>query len=522
MTILLATLLIPLLGAIVVLFLNKDNRKLIETVSLGTSLVAFLVSLGLYFSFDSSSGGFQFVIDATWIPAIDAGFRVGIDGMSLLMVMLTTFITPIALLSSINSIHKRHKEYYFMFLMLQFGMLGVFMALDLFLFYIFWEVILIPMYFIIGIWGGKDRIYAAVKFFIYTIVGSLFMLVAIVWLGLHVGGDVLGLASGFTSDYLLIKQHSGAIAADVQNWLFIAFALSFLIKVPLFPLHTWLPDAHTMAPTPGSVILAGVLLKMGTYGLIRFNLELFPVSSIEWAGVISFLSVVGIIYGALLALVQTDVKKIIAYSSVAHLGFVVLGIFAMNESGLQGAIIQMVNHGLSTGMLFICIGIIYERRHTREISEFGGIARVMPVYTVFFGIAMFASVGLPGLNGFIGEFLTLVGAFTSTVLDNIWYAVVATTGVIFAACYLLWMFGRILFGALTNEKNKELKDLNKLELAMMIPLTIFIVWLGVYPSTFMSKSEASTKKLVNKVEQVHTQMKSGATEIIIEEELTNK
>src|SRR6056300_850602 len=356
MTILLATLLIPLLGAIVVLFLNKDNRKLIETVSLGTSLVAFLVSLGLYFSFDSSSGGFQFVIDTTWIPAIDAGFRVGLDGMSLLMVMLTTFITPIAILSSISSIHKRHKEYYFMFLMLQFGMLGVFMALDLFLFYVFWEVILIPMYFIIGIWGGKDRVYAAVKFFIYTIVGSLFMLVAIVWLGLHIGGDVLGLETGFTTNYLLIKQHSGAIAADVQNWLFIAFALSFLIKVPLFPLHTWLPDAHTMAPTPGSVILAGVLLKMGTYGLIRFNIELFPVSSIEWAGVISFLSVVGIIYGALLALVQTDIKKIIAYSSVAHLGFVVLGIFAMNESGLQGAIIQMVNHGLSTGMLFICIG----------------------------------------------------------------------------------------------------------------------------------------------------------------------
>lgn len=520
MTILIATLIIPLLGAIGVLFLNKENKKLIEMFSLGTSLVAFLVSLGLYFSFNSATEGFQFVTDVTWIPAIDAGFRIGLDGMSLLMVMLTTFITPIALLSSMNSIKIRHKEYYFMFLMLQFGMLGVFVSLDLFLFYVFWEIILIPMYFIIGIWGGKDRIYAAVKFFVYTIVGSLFMLVAIVWLGLHIGGDVLSLPTGFTSDYLLIKQHSAAIAPDVQNWLFIAFALSFLIKVPLFPLHTWLPDAHTMAPTPGSVILAGVLLKMGTYGLIRFNLELFPVSSIDWAGPISFLAVVGIIYGALVALVQTDVKKIIAYSSVAHLGFVVLGIFAMNETGIQGAIIQMVNHGLSTGALFICVGVIYERRHTREISEFGGIARVMPIYTVFFGIAMFASVGLPGLNGFVGEFLTLLGAFTSTVLDNIWYAVVASTGVIFAACYLLWMFGRVVFGTLSNKENENLADLNKTEWAMLVPLVIFIVWLGVYPSTFMSKSETSTKQLVKKIEQVETDLNNGTISMEPKSELT--
>lgn len=520
MTILIATLIIPLIGAIGVLFINRDNKKLIEMFSLGTSLVAFLVSLGLYFSFNNSTEGFQFVTDVTWIPAIDSGFRVGLDGMSLLMVLLTTFITPIALLSSINSINKRYKEYYFMFLMLQFGMLGVFMSLDLFLFYVFWEVILIPMYFIIGVWGGKDRIYAAVKFFVYTIAGSLFMLIAIVWLGLHIGGEVLSLPTGFTSDYLLIKQHSAAIAPDVQNWLFIAFALSFLIKVPLFPLHTWLPDAHTMAPTPGSVILAGVLLKMGTYGLIRFNLELFPVSSIDWAGPISFLAVVGIIYGALVALVQTDFKKIIAYSSVAHLGFVVLGTFAMNETGIQGAIIQMVNHGLSTGALFICVGIIYNRRHTREISEFGGLARVMPIFTVFFGIAMFASVGLPGLNGFIGEFLTLLGAFTSTVLDNIWYAVVATTGVIFAACYLLWMFGRIMFGALSNKENEGLSDMNKTEWAMLVPLVIFIVWLGVYPNTFMSKSETSTKQLVKKIEQVQLDIDNGTINMEAKKELT--
>jgi NADH-quinone oxidoreductase subunit M len=523
MIVLITTLIIPILGAIAVLFIDKDNRKLIEKVSLGTTLLTFLVSLGLYFSFDSSVEGFQFLTNFTWIPAIDAGFRVGLDGMSLLMVMLTTFISPIALLSSINSIEKRHKEYYFMFLTLQFGMLGVFMSLDMFLFYVFWEVILIPMYFIIGIWGGKDRIYAAVKFFVYTIAGSLFMLIALIWLCMHVGGEVLNMPSGFTTNYLVIKQHSAAIAPDVQNWLFIAFAVSFLIKVPLFPLHTWLPDAHTMAPTPGSVILAAVLLKMGTYGLIRFNLELFPVSSIEWAGVISFLAVVGIIYGALVALVQTDFKKIIAYSSVAHLGFVVLGTFAMNETGIQGAIIQMVNHGLSTGMLFICVGIIYNRRHTREISQFGGLARVMPAFTVFFGIAMFASVGLPGLNGFVGEFLTLVGAFTSTVLDNIWYSIVATTGVIFAACYLLWMFSRIMFGALNNEENKKLKDLNKLEWAMLIPLVIFIVWLGVYPSTFMNKSKVSTQQLVKKIEQVQVEMANGNNlEVKKTEELTKK
>lgn len=522
MTILIATLIIPLIGALGVLFINRDNKKLIEMFSLGTSLVAFLVSLGLYFSFNSSTEGFQFLTDVTWIPAIDSGFRVGLDGMSLLMVMLTTFITPIAILSSMNSINKRYKEYYFMFLMLQFGMLGVFMSLDLFLFYVFWEIILIPMYFIIGVWGGKDRIYAAVKFFVYTIAGSLFMLIAIVWLGLHVGGNVLSLPTGFTADYLLIKQHSAQIAPDVQNWLFIAFALSFLIKVPLFPLHTWLPDAHTMAPTPGSIILASVLLKMGTYGLIRFNLELFPVSSIDWAGPISFLAVVGIIYGALVAMVQTDFKKIIAYSSVAHLGFVVLGTFAMNEMGIQGAIIQMVNHGLSTGALFICVGIIYNRRHTREISEFGGLARVMPIFTVFFGIAMFASVGLPGLNGFIGEFLTLMGAFTSTVLGNIWYAVIATTGVIFAACYLLWMFGRIMFGALSNKENQGLSDMNKIEWAMLVPLVIFIVWLGVYPSTFMSKSETSTKQLVKKIDQVQTDMNNGTINMVPKKEVTEK
>lgn len=504
-----ATLFIPLLGAIFLLFLKKENISAIKYGALGFSLVTFLISILVYFNFDTTNPHFQFIFESIWVADFDAGFRIGLDGMSMLMIMLTTFISPIAIMSSFDSINKRHKEYYSMFLLLQFGMTGVFVALDLFLFYIFWEVILIPMYFIIGIWGGKDRIYAAVKFFIYTVVGSLLMLVAIIWLAMYCGELLMADTSGFTTNYLAILEISGDIPIDIQNWLFLAFALSFLIKVPLFPLHTWLPDAHTMAPTAGSVILAGVLLKMGTYGLIRFNLELFPISSIEWSGVLSFLAVVGIIYGALVAMVQTDIKKLVAYSSVSHLGFVVLGIFSMTAIGVQGAIIQMVNHGLSTGMLFICVGILYERRHTREIKDFGGIARVMPIFTVFFGIAMFASVGLPGLNGFVGEFYTLMGAFISPVLDSIWYSVVAATGVIFAAVYLLWMFQRVMFGANENPANHNLKDVSKLEWSMLVPLVLFIVWIGIYPKTFTDVSKASTDKLINKIENTNQNITSS-------------
>lgn len=498
------TLLLPLAGSLLLLFFKKDNVKLIKGFALGLSCLTFLISLVLFAGFDQSNPGFQFVYEKVWVPTFDAGFRFGLDGMSMLLVLLTTFITPIAILSSFDSIHKREKEYYIMILLLQFGMTGVFISLDLFLFYIFWEIILIPMYFIIGIWGGKERIYAAVKFFIFTVVGSLFMLLAIIWIGKYCGETLLKLPNGFTTNYLAIREVSMNIPGGVQNWLFIAFALSFLIKVPLFPLHTWLPDAHTMAPTPGSVILAGVLLKMGTYGLIRFNLELFPQSSMEWSGIISALAVVGVIYGALVAMVQKDMKKLVAYSSVSHLGFVVLGIFSMTTEGLQGAIIQMVNHGLSTGMLFLCVGMIYERRHTREIADFGGIARVMPAFTVFFAIAMFASVGLPGLNGFIGEYLTLLGAFTSPVLDSYWYAIPAASGVIFAAVYLLWMFQRVMFGTIDNPENANLKDIRKDEWAMLVPLTVFIVWIGVYPNSFLRVSENSTKALVGKLEDVRT------------------
>ncbi|OGU57708.1 MAG: NADH dehydrogenase [Ignavibacteria bacterium GWF2_33_9] len=497
---LLLTLFLPLIGSLALLFFKKENKNAIKYFALAFSLIAFVVSLGLYFSFDSSNPNFQFYINLPWITSIDAGFRIGVDGMSMLLVVLTTFISPIALLSSFEAINKREKEYYIMILLLQFAMTGVFIALDVFLFYIFWELILIPMYFIIGIWGGKNRIYATVKFFIFTMVGSLFMLLAIIWVGDFVGNKILN--TGFTTNFLVIREYANQIPMESQKWIFWAFALSFFIKVPLFPVHTWLPDAHTEAPTAGSVILAGILLKMGTYGLIRFNLDFFPAASINFAPVITWLAVAGIIYGALVAAVQTDIKRLVAYSSVSHLGFVVLGIFSMTSLGIQGAIIQMVNHGLSTGMLFLLVGMIYDRRHTREISEYGGIARIMPVYATFFAIAMFSSVGLPGLNGFIGEYMTLIGAFTSPILNNWAYSIVAATGVIFAAVYLLWMYQRVFFGTNDNPSNHNLKDLNKTEWTILVPIVIFIVWIGVHPSTFLKVSEVSTKKIVNKVQMV--------------------
>lgn len=504
MGILFITLFLPLAGAVALLFLNQEKVAAIKYSAFIVSVITFIVSIFLFLSFDKSNPGFQFYYETIWLKQIDAGFRVGVDGMSMLLLMLTTFISPITILSSFGAIQKRQKEYYVMILILQFAMTGVFMSLDLFLFYIFWEIILIPMYFIIGIWGGKDRIYATVKFFIFTVVGSLFMLVAIVWVGIYVGKTTLINPTGFTSNFTLIRDTlvSNPIPLEIQKWIFLAFALSFCIKVPVFPLHTWLPDAHTEAPTPGSVILAGVLLKMGTYGLVRFNLQLFPQASFYFAPYISSLAVIGIVYGSLVSMMQTDIKRLVAFSSVSHLGFVVLGIFSMTVEGLQGGIIQMVNHGLSTGMLFLLVGMLYERRHTRDISEFGGIARVMPAFTVFFSIAMLASVGLPGLNGFIGEFLVLFGAFRSPFLNSWAYTIIAATGVIFAAVYLLWMFQRVMFGANTNPHNHNLKDINKREWATLIPIVIFIVWIGTHPVTFMSYSENSTKALVNQLHKI--------------------
>jgi NADH-quinone oxidoreductase subunit M len=380
-------------------------------------------------------------------------------------------------------------------------MLGVFLASDLFLFYVFWEAMLIPMYFIIGIWGGQDKIYAAVKFFLYTMAGSLLMLIAILSLGYY-ASTVPG--GHFTTNLATLYQIAPSIPRNIQVWMFLAFTLSFAIKIPLFPFHTWLPDAHVQAPTAGSVILAAVLLKMGTYGLLRFCLPLFPQASFEFTPLLSTLAVIGIVYGALVAMVQTDIKKLVAYSSVSHLGFVVLGIFSMTEEGIQGAMIQMINHGLSTGALFLIVGMLYDRRHTRDISQFGGLSKQMPVFAAFFMIVMLSSIGLPGLNGFVGEFLILLGSFKSTFLGSHVYTVVAATGVIFAAVYMLWMFQRVMFGKLTNPANQSLHDLSKREIAVLVPIVVFIVWIGVYPSTFLRTSAASTRHIVKVLEQTRS------------------
>jgi NADH-quinone oxidoreductase subunit M len=494
--ILLLTLLIPLALAGIMMLIPAENRAAHKWIAGGGSIGVFLLSLGLWLGFDKTSSAFQFVTDVPWISSLDIGFRFGIDGMSLLLIVLTTFIMPIAIISSWEPIKDREKFYYIMILILEFAIIGVFAALDTFLFYVFWELVLIPMYFLIGIWGGKDRIYASMKFFIYTMAASLLMLVAIIWVGHY--GELSGIP--FTADLRKLIVLAPKIPFEVQKWMFLAFALSFCVKVPVFPLHTWLPDAHTQAPTAGSVILAAVMLKMGTYGLIRFNLQLFPQSSLYFADAISVLAVIGIIYGALLAMVQTDIKKLVAYSSVAHLGFVVLGIFSMTVEGVQGAIIQMVNHGLSTGRLFLVVGYIYERRHTREMSEFGGIATSMPVYATFFALAVFASVGLPGLNGFVGEYLTLIGAYVSRHLSTTWFAIIGASGVILAAVYLLVLYQRIFFGPITKAENGKLKDLTPLEIGLVVPLVIMFVWIGFQPNFFLSQSETSARAVVGVVE----------------------
>jgi NADH-quinone oxidoreductase subunit M len=488
----------PLVGIALLLFVNKEKSALIKAIGFGTSLLTFLISLVLYFQFDPSNAQLQFVNQAKWIQRLDISYRVGIDGVSLLLLVLTTFLTPIALLSSWESIRVRLKEYVAFMLLLEVGMLGVFVAVDLFLFYVFWEAMLVPMYFIIGIWGGQDKIYAAIKFFLYTMAGSLLMLIAILWLGYYAstlpGGH-------FTTNLSTLYQLAPSIPHDIQVWMFLAFTLSFAIKVPLFPFHTWLPDAHVQAPTAGSVILAGVLLKMGTYGLLRFSLPLFPQVAFQFTPLLSTLAVIGIVYGALVAMVQSDVKKLVAYSSVSHLGFVVLGIFSMTEEGIQGSMIQMINHGLSTGALFLIVGMLYDRRHTREISQFGGLSKQMPVFATFFMIVMLSSIGLPGLNGFVGEFLILLGSFKSAFLGSHVYTIIAATGVIFAAVYMLWMFQRVMFGKLTNPANQSLLDLSKREIAVLVPIVVFIVWIGVHPSPFLKSSAASTKQLVKMLEQ---------------------
>lgn len=486
---------IPLAGSILVLFANEERKKFIQLLGLLFSAAAFIISLVVYFNFDHSAKGFQFVHSFLWIENLNISYSVGVDGISLLLVMLTTFLTPLTLVSSWKSITKKIKLFTFCMLFLEVGMIGVFISLDMFLFYIFWEAMLIPMYFIIGIWGGERRIYASLKFFIYTMFGSLLMLVAIIWLAVH-ASTKLGFFSTSLLDLFMVGPE---VPFEIQKWMFLAFFLSFAIKVPLFPLHTWLPDAHVEAPTAGSVILAGVLLKMGTYGILRFCLPLFPQSAVYFAPYLSVLAVIGIIYGALVAMVQKDMKKLVAYSSVSHLGFVVLGIFALNLEAVQGAVIQMINHGLSTGALFLLVGMMYDRTHNRQISYYGGIAKVVPVYSAALLIASLSSAGLPGLNGFVGEFLILIGSFKSSVLNSWAFTIFAASGVIFAAVYLLWMYQRVVFGKMTNEKLNAITDLNKTELLILIPILVFVIWIGIYPGTFLGMTEQSVKDIIGQV-----------------------
>ncbi|MDQ6871252.1 MAG: NADH-quinone oxidoreductase subunit M [Gemmatimonadota bacterium] len=496
-----ALLLIPLIGAAALMALPAREQGLgggvenpaARQVAFWFFVLEFVLSLGLWWSYNPSDNGWQASIDMAWIPTWGVRFTLGIDGIALMMVLLTTFIMPLAVLGSWTSVRTKVRSYYALLLILTTGMLGVFVARDLFLFYVMWEVMLVPMYFIIGIWGGERRIYASLKFFVYTMLPSLLMLVAIIYLGIHVRT-----ATGtpdFSYDHILAISNMPQKAA---LWLFAAFFLAFAVKVPMFPFHTWLPDAHVEAPTAGSVILAGIMLKMGTFGFLRFALPLFPGAAMNPTirMIILVLAVIGIIYGALVAMVQPDFKKLVAYSSVSHLGFVMLGIFALTLQSVQGALLIMINHGISTGALFLLVGMIYERRHTRAIDAYGGIARVVPLFAAILTFVSLSSIGLPGTNGFVGEFLVLIGSFrTYPVL-----AIVSATGVIFAAAYLLWALQRILFNPLDKPENVHIPDLNKRELALLMPLVAVIIWLGVYPAPVLRRTEASSRLLIDRVE----------------------
>jgi NADH-quinone oxidoreductase subunit M len=481
----------PLVGVLVLLFINSESKTLIRWTALGTALVTFVISLWVFFFsglYNPASGDLQLVAKYDWITV--AGWQIryhlAADGLSILLVLLTTFLTPISILSTWTAVQDRVKDFMIFFLLLEVGMLGVFVAQDLFLFYIFWEFTLVPMYFLIGIWGGPNRLYAAVKFFLYTMAGSILMLLAILWLGINQGT--------FSVPELVAK---GGIPADIQMWLFVAFAAAFAIKVPMWPLHSWLPDAHVEAPTAGSVILAGVLLKMGTYGFLRFNLQLFPNAAVKAAPVIAVLAVIGIIYGAAVSYSQKDVKKLVAYSSVSHLGFVMLGLFALNSQGIAGGILQMINHGLSTGALFLLVGMIYEQTHTREIAVYGGLWKITPIFGTLMLIVSLSSMGLPGLNGFIGEFTILLGAFGSAAYGSPWYAILSAVGVILAAIYILYMFQKMFLGPAGEiTKHHKLNDLNWREIVTLLPLLLFIFWIGLYPAPFFNLIAPAIDKLL--------------------------
>jgi NADH-quinone oxidoreductase subunit M len=479
----------PLLGAAALILIPSSKAQAIRWAAFAISAITFVASIPLFTLFDAAKPGMQFAERLPWVPSLGVNYSLGVDGISVLLILLTTFLSAISILSSFTAVTERVKAYYATLLVLETGMIGVFAALDLVLFYVFWEAVLIPMYLIIGVWGGPRKIYAAVKFILYTVAGSLLMLVAILYLyfAYHAAyGE-------YTFD--LMRLYGTPLGRSAQMWLFGAFALAFAIKVPMFPFHTWLPDAHVEAPTAGSVILAGVLLKMGTYGFVRFAMPLFPEATHAFAPWIVALAVIGIIYGALVAMVQPDVKKLVAYSSVSHLGFVMLGLFALNAQGLQGGILQMINHGLSTGALFLAVGMIYERRHTREISEFGGLAEVLPWFAAFFLVICLSSLGLPGLNGFVGEFLILLGAFRALPV----IAAISAVGVILSAVYLLWMYQRVMFGPITNEKNRGLKDLSPREFWTLAPVIALIIWIGVFPNPFLRKLDVPVAELMERV-----------------------
>lgn len=475
-------LVLPLLAALVTAVLPRSNVSLIKRWALAAVAIEFVLSLFLLLNFKSDTSAMQFVEQYAWVPQFGISYHVGIDGLSLWLVLLTTFLMLIAIPASFGEINTRVQEYFIFFFILEAAMLGVFVALDVFLFYVFWEFSLIPMALIIGIWGHERRIYAAIKFVLFTMTGSLLMLVAII---------VLYFATGARTFDLLELQKS-ITPTTIQPWLFAAFALAFAIKVPMFPLHTWLPDAHVQAPTAGSIILAGVLLKLGAYGFLRYCLTLFPDASRQFAPVLIVLAIIGIIYGAMVAAVQKDLKSLVAYSSVSHMGFIILGLFVFSQQALSGAVLQMVNHGLSTGALFLVVGLLYERRHSRLIADFGGLQKVIPVLSYLLLLVMFSSMGLPGLNGFVGEFLILLGAWQA----NPAYTVVAALGVILAAIYLLWAYQRAMQGPVTNEKNKHLPDLNRRELVLVLALVVFIVLIGIFPNYFLNPMQSSITELL--------------------------
>jgi NADH-quinone oxidoreductase subunit M len=491
---------VPLVGAALLLLLPSARKDLIARFATLVAGVGFVVSLPLWFAWDAApkdAYGFSFVQEAHWIDAIGAKYIVGVDGISALLVLLTTLLGFLAVLSSWTAIHERVKEYYFFLLLLQTGMIGVFISLDFFLFYVFWEVMLVPMYFLIGIWGGPRKLYAAIKFFLYTLLGSVLMLLGILAIFFY-HGSVTGT---YTFDVRMLQaMGTWTDWFQLQYWVWLAFFVGFAIKVPMFPFHTWLPDAHVEAPTAGSVILAGVLLKMGTYGFVRFSLPMLPDATryfLPWA---LGLCIVGIIYGAMVALVQKDWKKLVAYSSVSHLGFCMLGIFALNYQGITGGVLQMINHGISTGALFLIVGIIYERRHTRMISDFGGLSRVMPVFAAVFMIMTLSSIGMPVLNGFVGEFSILLGAFRLT--EKYW-AILAGTGIVLGAAYMLWLYQRTMFGKLDNPENEKLTDMNARELATLLPLVVLAFWIGVYPKPFFEMLDEPVHRLVQQVEKTY-------------------